>query len=412
MPINFDTTFEPFKGQSRAQRLSDGRVIKATRAGNQGTPAKDAGALYPYMPKCTQMLFDMPKLQTNPFERITSIYGAEYGNYIELGAIGDPNFAPDANPPVGSAGATIPNRGMSDACMVYDRIKYTANYLFQNIYTHAAYIDQREGRKGFVNNANADAQLAGLTAQAMAQELSVKRKAIMTRLFCDCVDGEVPAYVDGNTKSDGTGDTVAEAKLVLDGWAGKVNLELDEEYIPSLTEGEKATGITPANALAFADEIRAALTYGKYLSNYYVPGGYRLDKFTTPVLVIEEPILDALERAFAIGDVGGGVLEVPRNFNNGWWAYVSKGKSIGILTTDRFEEIPQGGTGDGLRMLGALVEPDMFKNFVYQDDMDSDKCLQPRGMVYDYQRVEALGVDVRRPSCVFLCNNTEPAGAE
>ena len=51
MPINFGTTFEPFKGQSKAQRLSDGRVIKATRAGNQGTPAKDTGALYPYMPK-------------------------------------------------------------------------------------------------------------------------------------------------------------------------------------------------------------------------------------------------------------------------------------------------------------------------------------------------------------------------
>lgn len=407
MPVNFETNFSPFKGQSVAQRLSDGRLIKDTQLGNVGVPAVDAGAMYPFMPKCTQMLFDLPKIQINPFERITAVYGADYGNYIELGAIGDPNF--DRSQP-SSSGANIPNRGMTDACMVYDRVRYTSNYLFQNVYTHSAYIDQREGRKAFVKNATQDSQVAGITAQSMAQELSIKRKAIMGRLFSNCVDGAVAAYANGNTKSDGTGSTVAQDELEITGWAGTVNDEI-EDVIPELTIGSKATGITPTNALLLADEIRNALTYGKYLSNYYVPGGFRLDRFTTPVLVLEEPILDALERAFSIADVGAGDGAVPRNFNTDWVTYVTRGKNLAIMTTDKFEPLPAGGDGDGMRLLAAIVEPDHFKNFVYQDDMDSDKCLQPRGIIYDYQRVEALGVDVRRPSCVFIAPAVAADGA-
>lgn len=400
MPKDFNTKYVPFAGQGIETRLPDGRLIKNARLGYDGTPEKDSNALYPFMPKCTQMLIDLPKLQLNPFEKLCAVYGATYGGYIELAAVGDPNF----DTAVGTTtGATIPNRTITDADMVFDRIKYTANYLFTNVYTHMAYIDQVHGRSPYVMSAQDSSSLAGTVIQQMAQEASIKRKAVMSRIFSDCVPGEAPALIAGNTKSDGTGTLVTDDAIEIPGWAGRINKTIDA-VIPELEYGDKAsTNITATVALTLANEIRNVMTYGKYLSNYFVPGGFRMDKFTSPVLVMEKAVLDRLESRFIVGDLGSGAAEIPRMFNSSWKDYVTKDTGLSILTTDMFDPLPPGDEGTGKRLLCAIVEPDLFKNFVYQDDMESKRTLQPRGTVYDYQRVEALGIDVRRPSVVFTC---------
>lgn len=413
MPVNMRTDFEPFKGQTVPTRHPDGRLIHGLRREHL-PPTQDAGSLYPFMPKLTQFMFDLPKIQANPFERLTSTFGADYGSYIELGAVGDSDY----NGTTGtSVGVNIPNRGFTDACMVYDRIKYTANYLHTNMYTHYAYIDQKYPRKGVTRNEAEASQLAGATTASMAQEMSIQRKAVMTRLFCDCVDGVVAPMTDGTFKSGRNpagASPVTDEEFNISGWAGKVIRQKDI-ILPALkvaTNNGQASLISTENAMQLAKDIRSSLTYGAFLGNYYVPGHVRLDAFTSPVLVIESAVKEALDDAFLNASIATGGSNNPLSFNKTWTEYVKDGKNVSILTTDMFEPLPtqKQGTGSSAtivdnkdRLLCALVEPDMFKNFVYQDDMVPDVCIQPRGTVYDYQRVETLGVDVRRPSVVFTC---------
>ena len=408
MTKNFNTTYEPFKGQGILTRLSDGRVIRATRE-TPGEPTRDMGSLYPYMPKTTQFLFDLPKVQMNPFARLTSVYGAEYGSYIELGALGDPNYEGAGGETVG---VNIPNRGFTEACMVYDRPKYTANYLFQNLYTHSAYIDQPHGRKGVVRTAEEASKLSTAVTMSMAQELSIKRKATMTRLFCDCVDGFSGVMTDGTFKSGMNADNaspITAPNEEIKGWAGK-EISYSNLVLPELDVGVnngQADIIDTEDAMKLAKDIRSSLTYGQFLGNYFVPGHVRLDAFTSPVLVMEAAVKQALDDSFLNANISTGGSDNPLSFNMTWSDYVVKDTPVEILTTDIFEPLPKvddEGTDSSKRLLCALVEPDMFKNFVYTDDLMSQPCIQPRGMVYDYQRTEILGVDVRRPSVVFTAS--------
>ncbi len=405
MTRNFDTSYEPFKGQGILTRLSDGRVIRPTRE-TPGEPQRDMGSLYPYMPKTTQFLFDLPKVQVNPFERLTAVYGAEYGSYVELGALGDPNFDGEGGTTVG---VNIPNRGFTEACMVYDRPKYTANYLFQNLYTHSAYIDQPHGRKGVVRNAEEASKLSTAVTMSMAQELSIKRKATMTRLFCDCVDGYTGEMTDGTFKSGKNpvgADPVTAPDMEIKGWAGKV-INYNDLVLPKLdvdVNNGQADPIDTEDAMKLAKDIRSSLTYGSFLGNYFVPGHVRLDAFTSPVLVMESAVKQALDDSFLNANISTGGSDNPLSFNMTWTDYVTRDQNVQILTTDIFEDLPlvdDAGTPNPNRLLCALVEPDMFKNFVYTDDLMSQICIQPRGMVYDYQRTEILGIDIRRPSVVF-----------
>lgn len=410
MTKDFNTAYEPFKGQGVLTRLSDGRVIRATRE-TPGEPQRDMGSLYPYMPKTTQFLFDLPKVQVNPFERLTATYGAEYGSYVEMGALGDPDYD-GANGT--TVGVNIPNRGFTEACMVYDRPKYTANYLFQNLYSHSAYIDQPHGRKGVTRSAEEASKLSTAVTMSMAQELSIKRKAVATRLFCDCVDGFSGAMTDGTFKSgmNTSGATPITADdMEITGWAGKT-INYSALELPKLdvaVNNGQASAIDTEDAMKLAKDIRSSMTYGSFLGNYYVPGHVRLDAFTSPVLVMESAVKQALDDSFINANVATGGSDNPLSFNMTWSDYVKKDFDIEILTTDIFEPLPlieetSEKVDNPDRLLCALVEPDMFKNFVYTDDMMSQVCIQPRGMVYDYQRTEILGVDVRRPSVVFTCS--------
>lgn len=417
MPKDMRTDYEPFKGQGVTTRHPDGRLIHGQRKPHL-PPTQDKGSLYPYMPKLTQFLFDLPKIQANPFERITSVYGAEYGSYIELGAVGDPDFNVDAGT---SIGANIPNRGFTDACMVYDRIKYTANYLHTNMYQHYAYIDQKYPRKGITRNAGEATQLAAAITGTMAQEASIQRKAVMTRLFCDCLDGVSGKMTDGTFKSGkntANSTPITEDSFEIKGWAGKeiYNKELIIDKLDVSVNNGQCDPIDTEVALQLAKDIRSTLTYGGFLGNYFVPGHVRLDAFTNPVLVMESAVKEALDDAFLNANIASGGSNNPLSFNKTWTEYVKDGKNVSILTTDMFEDLPLQKSGDEIvenskKLICAIVEPDMFKNFIYQDDMWPFPCSQPRGMVYDYQRVEALGVDVRRPSVVFTGALPEEDGA-
>lgn len=235
--------------------------------------------------------------------------------------------------------------------------------------------------------------------QYIAQKMRTPRKTLAalkyraeTQIISDVIDGT--RTVSSTDSSDGTGTSVTYNPTIK-GYAGAVE-DLGFVLAP-LVQGTPASFAQASDAMDMLVQIQNAATEMREESTYYSKLGLSTFCLKRPNLVIEEKVLNALDKAWALD---GAAKQIPtrtaREFLDTFCDVVS--------FPGAFAALPTNANYTDKRLAAVLIDKDSCTEMIAWDDVSSQRCAKERLEGFNWGGESAMAIYRGNPACAFIAD--------
>lgn len=223
--------------------------------------------------------------------------------------------------------------------------------------------------------------------------LNMLKYRSQVQLLSDVIDGT--RSVSSTDSSDGTGTSVTYNPTIK-GYAGAVE-DLGFTLAP-LVQGTPASFAQASDAMDMLIAIQNASTEMREEGTYYSALGLNTFCLDKPYLVIEEKVLNALDKAWALD---GTAKQIPtrtaREFLD----------TFCIVRTfpGSFADLPTNANYTDKRLCAVLIDRDSCTEAIQFDDVESQRCAKERLTGWNWAGSEAMAIYRGNPACAFIADS-------
>ena len=370
-------TFDQFAGQEVASGIRSNEPVIAFETEGTRTVLNNLGLIDGIIPKLGRVLFRECRIMDNPLDRIFRKSALPFGVGWE-----DAEFV--------AGGKNKKNDG---TCVPIGNPTMESQVNLINLaWSIDVSIKDRE-----INKAVLSPEEVG---QFVAQKMRTPRKTLAmlkyraeTQIISDVIDGT--RSVSSTDSSDGTGTSVTYAPTVK-GYAGAVE-DLGFVLAP-LAQGTPASFAQASDAMDMLIAIQNAATEMREEGTYYSALGINTFSLEKPNLVIEEKVLNALDKAWALD---GAAKQIPtrtaREFLDTFCDVVT--------FPGAFADLPTNASYTDKRLAAVLIDADSCTEAVAWDDVESQRCAKERLTGYNFGGASAMAIYRGNPACAFIADS-------
>lgn len=366
-----DASFKPFAGQLVANGIGKNLPLANLE---EGTIADmNLAKIQGLTPKIKDIFIRETRVFNNPIDKYVTKFDSRFGAGMEQAVF--------------KTGA--PNAKLDGTCMPWGNPEMVSQLNISNFaYDVDVSIRDHEIDKVVLDGGQLGAYVAQKMRTPLATISQLKYRSWI-QLLSDVTDGT--REIQSDVASNKTGAEVTYNPTVT-GYAGLVS---DTSYvIPAVERGKLASIPDASTALKIAQELEGIAADFKYSAN----DDNRLEVNTfvtsTPILFMEEKVLNALDAIFANTNVkaenvstGYGYAGFPtKSFRD----YVRRFAEI--CEIDSFASLPTNTTYDGSRLGAVLMDRDCLIEKIEYADVESFRCTKERATGYSFQGSSAMSI--------------------
>lgn len=366
-----DASFKPFAGQLVANGIGKNLPLANLE---EGTIADmNLAKIQGLTPKIKDIFIRETRVFNNPIDKYVTKFDSRFGAGMEQAVF--KNGAPNAK--------------LDGTCMPWGNPEMVSQLNISNFaYDVDVSIRDHEIDKVVLDSGQLGAYVAQKMRTPLATISQMKYRSWI-QLLSDVTDGT--REIQSDVASNKTGAEVTYNPTVT-GYAGLVS---DTSYvIPAVERGKLATIPDASTALNIAQELEGIAADFKYSAN----DDNRLEVNTfvtsTPILFMEEKVLNALDAIFANTNVkaessgtGYGYAGFPtKSFRD----YVRRFAEI--CEIDSFASLPTNTTYEGSRLGAVLMDRDCLIEKIEYADVESFRCTKERATGYSFQGSSAMSI--------------------
>lgn len=383
-----DSQFLSYAGQLIAKGIQPETNTPYVALEEGKVTALNQAKIHGLMPKIGDVFIHETKVFNNPIDRYVRRYDARFGAGMEQSAF--------------KAGAAD-KKVDAGKCMPWGDVEVVSQCNLTNFaYNVPISIYDREIDKAVLTEEQAGSYAAQKMRTPLASIAQMKYRA-WVQLISDVTDGT--RSLASNTSSDATGTAVTYSPNVK-GYAKAVETVGTGLIAPVARGSLAAIGGGVEDALKIAQTLEGRAADMKYAADDMNNLGVQTFISGTPLLIMEEKVLNALDAVFANANVsaeavgnGYGYAGFPtKSFRD----YV--GRFAEILEIDSFASLPTK-TENAKKRLGAvLMDRDALVERVTFADVESFRCTNERATGYSYQGESTLAIWEGLDSYAMLFN--------
>jgi len=367
-------TFNNFAGQEVASGIRANEPVVAFEQESTRTTLNNLGLINSLIPKISRTLIRETRIMDNPLDRLFRKGSLPFGVGWE-----DAEFITGAkNKKNDGTCVPIGNPGMESQLN-----------LINLAWSLDVSIKDRE-----INKAVLTPEEVG---QYVAQKMATPRKTLAmlkyraeTQLLSDVIDGT--RSVSSTDSSDGTGTSVTYAPTVK-GYAGAVE-DLGFILAP-LVQGTPASFAQASDAMDMVIAIQNACTEMREEGTYYSALGINTFCLQKPNLVIEEKVLNAIDKAWALD---GTAKQIPTRTAS---EFLSTFCDI-VSFPGSFADLPTNASYTDKRLACVLLDKDSCTEMIAWSDAESQRCAKERLTGWNIGGASAMGIYRGNPACAFI----------
>lgn len=307
----------------------------------------------------------------NPLDRYVTRYDGRFGSGMEQAMF--------------KTGA--PNAQLDGTCMPWGDPDMVSQLNISNFaYDVDVSIRDHEVDKVVLDEGQLGAYVAQKMRTPLATIAQVKYRA-WVQLVSDVIDGtrRISSY-----NSSGSTSTAVTYSPNVTGYAGSVE---DTGYvIPAVERGSLASVPDAETALAIAQKLEGRVADMKYVASDM--NKLKAETFSTgtPLLIMEEKMLNALDAVFANANAAG------TGTGYGYAGFPTKtfrdfvGRFSEVVEIDSFASLPTNSSYTNKRLGAVLLDRDALIEKVEYADVESFRCTKERATGYSYQGSSALSI--------------------
>ena len=368
--------FSEFAGQEVASGIRSNEPVIAFENESTRTVLNNLGLINGLIPKIGKVLIRETRIMDNPLDQIFRKNSLPFGVGFE-----DAEFA---------AGAV--NKKNDGTCVPVGNPTMEAQLNLINLaWSLDVSIKDRE-----INKAVMTPEEVG---QYVAQKMRTPRKTLAMlkyraeqQIISDVIDGT--RTITSTDASDGTGTSVTYNPTIK-GYCGAVE-DLGFILAPCAA-GTPATFAQASDAMDMLVMIQNAATEMREESTYYSALGINTFCLQRPNLIIEEKVLNALDKAWALD---GAAKQIPtrtaREFLNTFCDVVS---FPGV-----FADLPTNISYTDKRLAAVLIDKDSCTEAIAWEDVESQRCAKERLTGYNFGGASAMAIYRGNPACAFIAD--------
>lgn len=366
-----DASFKPFAGQLVANGIGKNLPLANLE---EGTIADmNLAKIQGLTPKIKDIFIRETRVFNNPIDKYVTKFDSRFGAGMEQAVF--------------KTGA--PNAKLDGTCMPWGNPEMVSQLNISNFaYDVDVSIRDHEIDKVVLDSGQLGAYVAQKMRTPLATISQLKYRSWI-QLLSDVTDGT--REIQSDVASNKTGAEVTYNPTVT-GYAGLVS---DTSYvIPAVERGKLATIPDASTALKIAQELEGIAADFKYSANDDNKLEVNTFVTSTPILFMEEKVLNALDAIFANTNVkaenvstGYGYAGFPtKSFRE----YV--GRFAEICEIDSFASLPTNTTYEGSRLGAVLMDRDCLIEKIEYADVESFRCTKERATGYSFQGSSAMSI--------------------
>lgn len=367
-------TFDQFAGQEVASGIRANEPVIAFENESTRTVLNNLGLINGLIPKIGKVLIRETRIMDNPLDAIFRKGALPFGVGWE-----DAEFI---------AGAK--NKKNDGTCVPIGNPSMEAQLNLINLaWSLDVSVKDRE-----INKAVMTPEEVG---QYVAQKMRTPRKTLAmlkyraeTQLISDVIDGT--RSVSSTDSSDGTGTSVTYNPTVK-GYCGAVE-DLGFVLAP-LTQGTPATFAQASDAMDMLIAIQNAATEMREEGTYYSALGINTFSLQKPNLIIEEKVLNAIDKAWALD---GTAKQIPTKTASEWLS----GFCDIVTFPGSFADLPTNASYTDKRLAAVLIDKDSCTEMIAWEDVESQRCAKERLTGYNFGGASAMAIYRGNPACAFI----------
>lgn len=366
-----DASFKPFAGQLVANGIGKNLPLANLE---EGTIADmNLAKIQGLTPKIKDIFIRETRVFNNPIDKYVTKFDSRFGAGMEQAVF--------------KTGA--PNAKLDGTCMPWGNPEMVSQLNISNFaYDVDVSIRDHEIDKVVLDSGQLGAYVAQKMRTPLATISQLKYRSWI-QLLSDVTDGT--REIQSDVASNKTGAEVTYNPTVT-GYAGLVS---DTSYvIPAVERGKLATIPDASTALKIAQELEGIAADFKYSANDDNKLEVNTFVTSTPILFMEEKVLNALDAIFANTNVkaenvstGYGYAGFPtKSFRD----YVRRFAEI--CEIDSFASLPTNTTYEGSRLGAVLMDRDCLIEKIEYADVESFRCTKERATGYSFQGSSAMSI--------------------
>lgn len=366
-----DSSFKPFAGQLVANGIGKNLPLANLE---EGTVADiNLAKIQGLTPKIKDIFIRETRVFNNPIDKYVTKFDSRFGAGMEQAVF-----------KVGS-----PNAKLDGTCMPWGNPEMVSQLNISNFaYDVDVSIRDHEIDKVVLDSGQLGAYVAQKMRTPLATISQMKYRSWI-QLLSDVIDGT--RSIQSSVSSEMTGTEVTYNPNVI-GYAGSVS---DTGYvIPAVERGKLATIPDAATALNIAQELEGIAADFKYSANDDNKLEVNTFVTSTPILFMEEKVLNALDAIFANTNVkaenvstGYGYAGFPtKSFRD----YVRRFAEI--CEIDSFASLPTNTSYTDTRLGAVLMDRDCLVEKIEYADVESFRCTKERATGYSFQGSSAMSI--------------------
>lgn len=367
-------TFDQFAGQEVASGIRANEPVIAFENESTRTVLNNLGLINGLIPKIGKVLIRETRIMDNPLDAIFRKGALPFGVGWE-----DAEFI---------AGAK--NKKNDGTCVPIGNPSMEAQLNLINLaWSLDVSVKDRE-----INKAVMTPEEVG---QYVAQKMRTPRKTLAmlkyraeTQLISDVIDGT--RSISSTDSSDGTGTSVTYNPTVK-GYCGAVE-DLGFVLAP-LTQGTPASFAQASDAMDMLIAIQNAATEMREEGTYYSALGINTFSLQKPNLIIEEKVLNAIDKAWALD---GTAKQIPTKTASEWLS----GFCDIVTFPGSFADLPTNASYVDKRLACVLIDKDSCTEMIAWEDVESQRCAKERLTGYNFGGASAMAIYRGNPACAFI----------
>lgn len=369
-------TFDQFAGQEVASGIRSNEPVIAFETEGTRTVLNNLGLIDGIIPKLGRVLFRECRIMDNPLDRIFRKSALPFGVGWE-----DAEFV--------AGGKNKKNDG---TCVPIGNPTMESQVNLINLaWSIDVSIKDREINKAVLSPEEVG-QFVGQKMRTPRKTLAMLKYRAETQIISDVIDGT--RSVSSTDSSDGTGTSVTYAPTVK-GYAGAVE-DLGFVLAP-LAQGTPASFAQASDAMDMLIAIQNAATEMREEGTYYSALGINTFSLQKPNLVIEEKVLNALDKAWALD---GAAKQIPtrtaREFLDTFCDVVT--------FPGAFADLPTNASYTDKRLAAVLIDKDSCTEMISWEDVESQRCAKERLTGYNFGGASAMSIYRGNPACAFIAD--------
>ena len=369
-------SFDNFAGQEIASGIRANEPVIAFENESTRTVLNNLGLINGLIPKIGKTMIRETRVMSSPLDRIFRKTALPFGVGWE-----DAEFAVGAK-----------NRKNDGTCVPIGNPTMEAQLNLINLaWSIDVSVKDREINKAVLT----PEEVGQYVAQKMRtpiKTLNMLKYRAEIQILSDVIDGT--RSVSSTDSSDGTGTSVTYNPTIK-GYAGAVE-DLGFVLAP-LAQGTPAGFAQASDAMDMLIKIQNAATEMREEGTYYSKLGINTFSLEKPNLIIEEKILNALDKAWALD---GAAKQIPtrtaREFLDTFCDVVS--------FPGAFAALPTNSSYADKRLAAVLIDKDSCTEAVSWEDVESQRCAKERLTGYNFGGASAMGIYRGNPACAFIAD--------